>query len=167
MATVFAFDLMMVESAAWITERKNTLSLALTLGSLLAYGNAVGCWMHDNPPVTSLVLAGARFVPHGHADLNLQQYRARVALLHLAEVLRQQLGHVLARHNRALLEALRDQIMLNRSQKLVREGRAESHYPQASRLSPHEAFAGQIDLRWTIGKEQGGDLANFVKADAG
>lgn len=48
-AAVFAFHPVMVESVAWITERKNALSLALTLGSLLAYGNATGWWMDDKP----------------------------------------------------------------------------------------------------------------------
>jgi tetratricopeptide (TPR) repeat protein len=48
-AAVFAFHPVMVESVAWITERKNALSLALTLGSMLAYGNAVGWWMDDKP----------------------------------------------------------------------------------------------------------------------
>jgi tetratricopeptide (TPR) repeat protein len=48
-AAVFAFHPVMVESVAWITERKNALSLALTLGSLLAYGNALGWWLDDKP----------------------------------------------------------------------------------------------------------------------
>lgn len=48
-AAVFAFHPVMVESVAWITERKNALSLALTLGSLLAYGNAAGWWMDEKP----------------------------------------------------------------------------------------------------------------------
>lgn len=51
-AAVFAFHPVMVESVAWITERKNALSLALTLGSMLAYGKAVGWWMDDKPPQT-------------------------------------------------------------------------------------------------------------------
>ena len=36
-AVLFAFHPLMVESVAWITERKNVLSLVLYLGSLLAY----------------------------------------------------------------------------------------------------------------------------------
>ena len=120
-ATVFALDPMMVESVAWITERKNALSLALTLGSLLAYGNAVGCGAWQSPE-TALVLAGACFVHHGLADLYLEQNRACEALPHLDEVLRQQPGHGLARHNGALADSLRDQILLYCSQKLVREG---------------------------------------------
>jgi len=43
-AFVFALHPVMVESAAWITERKNVLSLPLYLGALLAYGRFTGFW---------------------------------------------------------------------------------------------------------------------------
>ena len=36
-AAIFAVHPVMVESVAWVTERKNVLSLALELGSLIAY----------------------------------------------------------------------------------------------------------------------------------
>lgn len=39
----------MVESVAWITERKNVLCLALSLLSLLAWGRAVHWWKADKP----------------------------------------------------------------------------------------------------------------------
>src|ERR1039458_3427419 len=38
----------MVESAGWITERKNVLSLVLYLGGLLAYGRFACFWKADN-----------------------------------------------------------------------------------------------------------------------
>ncbi len=41
-ATLFALHPMMVESVAWITERKNVLSQAIVLGSVLAYGRFAG-----------------------------------------------------------------------------------------------------------------------------
>ena len=44
---VFALHPVMVESAAWITERKNVLSLVLYLGSLLAYGRFTRFWEGD------------------------------------------------------------------------------------------------------------------------
>jgi tetratricopeptide (TPR) repeat protein len=43
-AGVFALHPVMVESVAWITERKNVLSLVFFLGSLLAYGRYVAFW---------------------------------------------------------------------------------------------------------------------------
>jgi protein O-mannosyl-transferase len=45
---VFALHPLMVESAAWITERKNVLSLVLYLGALLAYGRYAGFWEGEN-----------------------------------------------------------------------------------------------------------------------
>ena len=46
-AAIFALHPMMAESAAWITERKNVLSLVLYLGSLLAYGRFARFWQDD------------------------------------------------------------------------------------------------------------------------
>jgi protein O-mannosyl-transferase len=43
-AAVFALHPVMVESAGWITERKNVLSLVLYLGALLAYARFAQCW---------------------------------------------------------------------------------------------------------------------------
>ena len=45
---VFALHPVMVESAGWITERKNVLSLILYLGALLAYGRFNSFWKEDN-----------------------------------------------------------------------------------------------------------------------
>ena len=47
---VFALHPVMVESAGWITERKNVLSLVLYLGALLAYGQFNSFWKEDNAP---------------------------------------------------------------------------------------------------------------------
>jgi protein O-mannosyl-transferase len=47
-AAIFAFHPVMVESAGWITERKNVLSLVLYLGALLAYGRFTCFWTTDN-----------------------------------------------------------------------------------------------------------------------
>ncbi len=43
-ALLFALHPLMVESAAWISERKNVLSLALFLGALLFYGRMTSYW---------------------------------------------------------------------------------------------------------------------------
>jgi protein O-mannosyl-transferase len=43
-AAIFALHPLMVESAGWITERKNVLSLGLYLGALLSYGRFTGFW---------------------------------------------------------------------------------------------------------------------------
>ena len=47
---LFALHPVMVESAGWITERKNVLSLVLYLGALLAYGRFNRFWQGDNAP---------------------------------------------------------------------------------------------------------------------
>ena len=43
-AVILVLHPLMVESVAWITERKNVLSLALFLGALLAYGRFANLW---------------------------------------------------------------------------------------------------------------------------
>ncbi|MGD1019230.1 MAG: O-GlcNAc transferase, partial [Verrucomicrobiia bacterium] len=45
---IFALHPVMVESAGWITERKNVLSLVFYLGALLAYGRFHSFWKEDN-----------------------------------------------------------------------------------------------------------------------
>src|ERR1035437_5173092 len=47
-AAIFALHPVLVESAGWITERKNVLSLVLYLGALLAYGRFACFWTTDN-----------------------------------------------------------------------------------------------------------------------
>ena len=49
-AGIFALHPVMVESAGWITERKNVLSLVFYLGALLAYGRFTEFWTKDNRP---------------------------------------------------------------------------------------------------------------------
>ena len=49
-AAIFALHPVMVESAGWITERKNVLSLVLYLGALLAYGRWTSFWKGDKDP---------------------------------------------------------------------------------------------------------------------
>jgi tetratricopeptide (TPR) repeat protein len=49
-AAIFALHPVMVESAGWITERKNVLSLVCYLGSLLAYGRFNAFWQGDAAP---------------------------------------------------------------------------------------------------------------------
>ena len=45
----FALHPIMVESVAWIAERKNVLSLVAYLGALLAYGRFAGYWLDNSP----------------------------------------------------------------------------------------------------------------------
>ncbi len=44
-AAIFALHPLMIESAGWITERKNVLSLVFYLGALMAYGRFAGFWL--------------------------------------------------------------------------------------------------------------------------
>ena len=48
-AAIFALHPVMVESAGWITERKNVLSMVFFLGGLLAYGRYASFWKEDEP----------------------------------------------------------------------------------------------------------------------
>jgi tetratricopeptide (TPR) repeat protein len=45
---IFALHPVMVDSAGWVTERKNVLSLVLYLGALLVYGRWTSFWKGDN-----------------------------------------------------------------------------------------------------------------------
>jgi tetratricopeptide (TPR) repeat protein len=59
-AVILALHPLMVESVAWITERKNVLSLALFLGALLAYGRFANLW-------GATPASGAPWFPRGHS----------------------------------------------------------------------------------------------------
>ena len=50
---IFALHPVMVESAGWITERKNVLSLVFYLGALLAYGRFARFWNADDRAAAS------------------------------------------------------------------------------------------------------------------
>jgi tetratricopeptide (TPR) repeat protein len=52
-AAVFALHPVMVESAGWITERKNVLSLCFFLGALLAYGRFTSFWQQEDETAAS------------------------------------------------------------------------------------------------------------------
>lgn len=54
-SAIFVLHPLMVESVAWITERKNMLSLPLYLGALLAYGRFTRFWFPENEPDVSAV----------------------------------------------------------------------------------------------------------------
>ncbi|MBB5033878.1 tetratricopeptide repeat protein [Prosthecobacter vanneervenii] len=47
---LFAWHPVMVESVAWVTERKNVLSMVFYLGAFLAYGHYTGFWKEETPP---------------------------------------------------------------------------------------------------------------------
>jgi tetratricopeptide (TPR) repeat protein len=67
-AAIFALHPVMVESAAWITERKNVLSLVLYLSALLAYGRRVSFWEGDGssvPRADNVPTYGASYLAAG------------------------------------------------------------------------------------------------------
>jgi tetratricopeptide (TPR) repeat protein len=59
---IFALHPVMVESVAWITERKNVLSMVLYLSALLAYGRFVSFWSEEEK------LSPKRWVSYGLAS---------------------------------------------------------------------------------------------------
>jgi protein O-mannosyl-transferase len=61
-AGIFALHPVMVESVAWITERKNVLSLAFYLGALLAYGRYESFWQGDRGSTRRWSTYGLAFV---------------------------------------------------------------------------------------------------------
>jgi protein O-mannosyl-transferase len=61
-AAIFALHPMMVESVAWITERKNVLSMVFFLGGLLAYGRFNSFWKPSNQPPRRWVAYGLAFL---------------------------------------------------------------------------------------------------------
>jgi tetratricopeptide (TPR) repeat protein len=65
-SAVFALHPIMVESAAWITERKNVLSLALCLGAALAYQRhaCAECRKTDQDAAHGAVAAGSGSLPY-------------------------------------------------------------------------------------------------------
>ena len=56
-AALFALHPLMVESVAWITERKNVLSLVCYLGALAAYDRFSGSWKDDGDNAAAPVVA--------------------------------------------------------------------------------------------------------------
>ncbi len=64
-AALFALHPVMVESAAWITERKNVLSLVLFLGALLAYRRYGEGVTRDQCPVSGTDSIRSRVTGHG------------------------------------------------------------------------------------------------------
>ena len=61
-AGIFALHPVMVESVAWITERKNVLSMVFFLGTLLAYGRFNSFWKADDDPPRRWGAYGLAFV---------------------------------------------------------------------------------------------------------
>ena len=66
---VFALHPLMVESAAWITERKNVLSLCLYLGALLTYGRFTSFWHEQDQTAAANNPAPRRWLAYGCAFL--------------------------------------------------------------------------------------------------
>jgi len=52
---IFALHPVNTESVAWITERKNVLSLPLYLGALMAYGHFTRFWRTDPDPASAII----------------------------------------------------------------------------------------------------------------